>query len=162
LAIGRCVVAIPLSASRLAGSLCDARRSAAGILSLSAGLGGADGIIHVDLDGVEWTPGSAYKGPDALYQGQEVFYRKVLICPPPGRMVKTVAVARSEEHVFNLRGGRVNKSGKPTEAPGNSDTLNATGQPVAPGPLPIQAKPTTSNRSRSLISSRREGRRYNS
>jgi hypothetical protein len=38
-------------------------------------------------------------------------------------------VARSEEHVFNLRGGRVNKSGKPIEAPGNSYTLNPTGQP---------------------------------
>jgi hypothetical protein len=34
--------------------------------------------IHVDLDSIEWTPGSAYKGPGALYQGQEVFYRKVL------------------------------------------------------------------------------------
>jgi hypothetical protein len=100
--------------------------------------------IHVDLDSVEWTPGSTYKGPDALYQGQEVFYRKVLsdrrqeggglavlskICAPPGKMVKTVAVARSEEHVFNLRGGRVNKSGESIEAPGNSYTLNPTGQP---------------------------------
>ena len=51
------------------------------------------------------------------------------ICPPPGKVVKTVAVARSEEHVFNLRGGRVNKSGKPIEAPGNSYTLNPSGQP---------------------------------
>ena len=88
--------------------------------------------------------GFAYKGPDALYRGQEVFYRKVLsdrrqeggglavlskTCPPPGKMVKTVAIARSEEHVFNLRGGRVNKSGKPIEAPGNSYTLNPSGQP---------------------------------
>ena len=100
--------------------------------------------IHVDPDRMEWTPGSAYKGSEVLYQGQEVFYRKVLsdrrqegggfavlsrICPPPGKMVKTVAVARSEEHVFNLRGGRVNKSGKPIEDPGNSYTLNPTGQP---------------------------------
>src|SRR5215475_4782890 len=100
--------------------------------------------IHVDLDCIEWTPRSAYKGLDALYRDQEVFYRKVLsdrrqeggglavlskICPPPGKMVKTVAVARSEEHVFNLRGGRVNKSGKPIEAPGTSYTLNPTGQP---------------------------------
>ncbi len=94
---------------------------------------------HVDLDSTEWTPGSTYKGPGALYQGQEVFYRKVLsdrrqeggglACPPPGKMVKTVAVARSEEHVFNLLGGRVNKSGKPIEASGNSYTLNPTGQP---------------------------------
>jgi hypothetical protein len=88
-------------------------------------------------------PTRGFLGPDALYQGQEVFYRKVLsdrrqeggglavlskICPPPGKMVKTVAVARSKEHVFNLRGGRVNKSGKPIEAPGNSYTLNPTGQ----------------------------------
>ena len=51
------------------------------------------------------------------------------ICPPPGKLVKTVAVARSEEHVFNLSGGRVNQSGKPIEAPGNSYTLNPTGQP---------------------------------
>ena len=100
--------------------------------------------IHVDLDSIEWTPGSVYKGPDTLYRGQEVFYRKVLsdrrqeggglavlskICPPPGKMVKTVAAARSEEHVFNFRGGRVNKSGKPIEDPGASYTLNPTGQP---------------------------------
>jgi hypothetical protein len=100
--------------------------------------------IHVDLDRIEWTPGSAYKGSGALYQGQEVFFRKVLsdrrseggglavlsrICPPPGKLVKTVAVARSEEHVFNLLGGRSNKSGKPIKAPGNSYTLNPTGQP---------------------------------
>jgi hypothetical protein len=70
--------------------------------------------IHVDLDSFEWTAGSAYKGPDALHQGQEVFYRKVLsnrrqergglavlskICPPPGKMVRTVAVARSQVSV---------------------------------------------------------------
>src|SRR5580704_7501425 len=100
--------------------------------------------IHVDFDKLGWTPGSAYKGPNALYQGQEVFYRKVLsdrraqggglavlsrICPPPGKLVKTIAVARSEEHVFNLLGGRSNKSGKPIEVPGNSYTLNPTGQP---------------------------------
>ena len=34
--------------------------------------------IHVDLNSVEWTPRSAYKGPDARYQGQEIFYRKEL------------------------------------------------------------------------------------
>jgi hypothetical protein len=100
--------------------------------------------IHVDLDSIEWMPGSAYKGPNALYRGEEVFYRKVLsdrrhdggglavlskVCPPPGKLVKTVAVARSEEHVFNLIGGRSNKSGKPIEALGNSYTLNPTGQP---------------------------------
>src|SRR5215831_6884758 len=99
---------------------------------------------HRNLDRMGWTPGSAYAGPGDLYQGHEVFYRKVLsdrrqesgglavlskICPPPEKMVKTIAVARSEEHVFNLRGSRVNKSGRPIEAPGSSYTLNPTGQP---------------------------------
>ena len=74
--------------------------------------------IHVDLDSIEWTPGSAYKGPDALYRGQGLLPEGLSdrrqeggglavlskICPPPGKVVKTVAVARSEEHVFNLRG----------------------------------------------------------
>ena len=88
--------------------------------------------------------GLGVQGAGPLDRDQEVFYRKVLsdrrqeggglavlskICPPPGKMVKTVAVARSEEHFFNLRGGRANKSGKPIEAPGNSYTLNPTGQP---------------------------------
>ncbi len=43
-------------------------------------------------------------------------------------MVTTVAVVLSEEKGFNLRGSRVNKSGKPIEAPGDSYTLNPTGQ----------------------------------
>jgi hypothetical protein len=100
--------------------------------------------INVDIDDLEWVPGSAYKGATALYENREVFFRKVLsdrradggglavlskICPPPGKLVKTIAVARSEEHVFNLCGGRSNKSGKPIEAPGASYTLNPTGQP---------------------------------
>jgi hypothetical protein len=41
-------------------------------------------------------------------------------------MVKTVAFARSEEHVFAYR---ASKSGKPIEVPANSYTLNPTGQP---------------------------------
>jgi hypothetical protein len=101
--------------------------------------------IHLDdLDRIEWQPGSAYRGQDMVYQGQEVFFRKVLcdrrkegggfavltrVCPPPGKVVKTVAVARSEEHIFRLRGGRVNKSGKATQTHGNAYTLNPTGHP---------------------------------
>ena len=72
--------------------------------------------IHVDLDSIEWTPGSAYKGPDALYQGQEVFYRKGLsdrrqeggglavlskICPPPWCLAEGYTLS-------GLLGGRFN------------------------------------------------------
>jgi hypothetical protein len=52
---------------------------------------------------------------------------------PKGAQRPTAAGRRSggaiQEHVFNLRGGRVNKSGKPIEAHGNSYTLTPTGQP---------------------------------
>jgi hypothetical protein len=100
--------------------------------------------IHVDVDNMEWTPGSAYKGPAALFEGREIFYRKILsdrraeggglavlskISPPPGRLIKIVAVARSDEHIFDLSGGgHATKAGKPIAAPG-SYTLNPKGQP---------------------------------
>jgi hypothetical protein len=29
--------------------------------------------IHVDFDRIEWTPGSAYKGPGSLYQDRRSF-----------------------------------------------------------------------------------------
>ena len=48
--------------------------------------------------------------------------------PPPGKLIKIVARALSDEHVFNLEGGRVNKSGAPVRASGGY-TLNPEGQP---------------------------------
>jgi hypothetical protein len=48
--------------------------------------------------------------------------------PPAGKLIKIVAVARSDEHVFNLGGGRANKAGKPVAAPGGY-ALNPEGQP---------------------------------
>ena len=48
--------------------------------------------------------------------------------PPPGKLIKIVAIALSNEHVFNLEGGRATKSGAPVRASGGY-TLNPTGQP---------------------------------
>ena len=48
--------------------------------------------------------------------------------PPPGKLIKIVATALSDEHVFNLAGGRVTKSGQPARASGGY-TLNPKGQP---------------------------------
>jgi hypothetical protein len=99
--------------------------------------------IRVDIDNMEWTPGSAYKGSAAVYEGKEIFHRKVLsdrrheggglavlskISPPPGKLIKIVAVARSDEHVIDLSGGRATKAGKPVAAPGDY-VLNPAGQP---------------------------------
>ena len=48
--------------------------------------------------------------------------------PPPGKLIKIVATALSDEHVFNLEGGRATKSGAPARASGGY-TLNPEGQP---------------------------------
>ncbi len=98
--------------------------------------------IHVDIEKLEWTPGSAKYGPAAVHDGQEIIQSKILsdrrqeggglallskVSPPPGKLVKIVAVARSDEHVFNLEGGRVTKSGEPVHASADY-TLNSEGQ----------------------------------
>ena len=33
---------------------------------------------HVDLDKAEWTPGTAFYGPAAVYEGKEIVQLKVL------------------------------------------------------------------------------------
>jgi hypothetical protein len=98
--------------------------------------------IHVDIDQLEWMPGSAKYGAVAVHDGKEIIESKILsdrraeggglallsrVSPPPGKLVKIVAVARSDEHVFNLEGGRGTKSGRPARGTGGY-TLNSEGQ----------------------------------
>ena len=98
---------------------------------------------HVDIENAEWTPGTPFYGPAAVYDGKKIIRLKVLsdrrregggidwlvkFTPPPGKLIKIVAVARSDEHVFNLEGGRVTKAGQPACGSGGY-TLNPKGQP---------------------------------
>ena len=98
--------------------------------------------IHVDIDELEWMPGSAKYGAVAIHDDKEIIQSKILsdrraeggglallsrVSPPPGRLVKIVAVARSDEHVFNLAGGRGTKSGQPARS-ASGYTLNSEGQ----------------------------------
>jgi len=98
---------------------------------------------HVDIDMAEWTPGTAFYGPTALHDGKEIVQLKILsdrrqqgggiawlakFSPPPGKLIKIVATALSDEHVFNLEGGRATKAGTPARSAGGY-TLNPTGQP---------------------------------
>ena len=98
---------------------------------------------HVDIEQAEWMPGTPFYGPAARYDGKDIVQLKVLsdrraegggiawlakFLPPPGKLIKIVATALSDEHVFNLEGGRATKSGTPARAPGGY-TLNPTGQP---------------------------------
>ena len=90
-----------------------------------------------------WSAGSPIYGKDSIYEGKELVQLKVLsdrrregggfayllrTMPPKGKLIKIVAVARSEEHVFVLEGGSCNKAGKQLGFPGNY-TLNPKGQP---------------------------------
>jgi hypothetical protein len=98
---------------------------------------------HVDIAQAEWTPGTPFYGPSTIYQGKPIVQLKVLsdrrsegggiawlgkFTPPTGKLIKIVATALSDEHVFNLEGGRGTKSGQPVRASGGY-TLNPKGQP---------------------------------
>lgn len=100
--------------------------------------------IRTHSDDISWVPASELFGAGAFYDGQPVLEVKTLsdrraegggvahllrARPPAGKLIKIIAVARSDEHVFNLSGGgRANKSGKPVGTPGGY-TLNPEGQP---------------------------------
>jgi hypothetical protein len=99
--------------------------------------------IHVDIATTEWTSGVPYYGPDAVYDGKDLVQLKVLVdrrqegggiswiarfLPPPGKLIKIVAVALSDEHIFNLEGGRSTKTGQPARNTGGYG-LNTKGQP---------------------------------
>jgi hypothetical protein len=98
---------------------------------------------HVDIEKTEWTPGTPFYGAAAIYEGKDIVQLKVLsdrrqegggiawlvkFSPPSGKLIKIVATALSDEHVFNLEGGRVTKGGQPARSAGGY-TLNPRGQP---------------------------------
>lgn len=98
---------------------------------------------RVDVAAAEWTSAVPFYGPGAVYDGRDIIALKMLsdrrgegggiawlarFSPPPGKLIKIVAKALSDEHVFNLEGGRGTKSGEPARASGGY-TLNSEGQP---------------------------------
>jgi hypothetical protein len=98
---------------------------------------------HVDYNEMEWASAVPFYGPAAIWQGKDVVQLKVLsdrrsdgggiawlvkFSPPPGKLIKIVATALSDEHVFNLQGGRSTKSGQPAQRSGGYG-LNPKGQP---------------------------------
>jgi len=98
---------------------------------------------YVDVAAAEWTSGVPFYGSGAVYNGKDIVQLKVLsdrrtesggiawlarFSPPPGKLIKIVATALSDEHVFNLEGGRATKSGAPARGAGGY-TLNPEGQP---------------------------------
>lgn len=99
--------------------------------------------IHVDVAAAEWTSGVPFYGPNAVWRGRDIVQLKILsdrraegggiawlakFLPPPGKLIKIVATALSDEHAFTLEGGRATKSGEPARGSGGY-TLNPEGQP---------------------------------
>jgi hypothetical protein len=99
--------------------------------------------LHVDYTTMEWTSGVPFYGPAAVHEGQEVVQLNVLsdrradgggiawlvkFTPPPGKLIKIVATALSDEHIFSLQGGRSTKSGQRAQGAGGYG-LNPKGQP---------------------------------
>ena len=98
---------------------------------------------RVDYNEMEWASAVAFYGPAAVQDGRDIVQLKVLsdrrsegggiawlvrFAPPTGKLIKIVATALSDEHVFNLQGGRSTKSGQPTQG-GGGYSLNPKGQP---------------------------------
>jgi hypothetical protein len=94
-------------------------------------------------DDVAWKPWTEVFGDGAFYKGKPIVEAKTLsdrrstgggiayllrFSPPEGKLIKIVAIARSDEHIFNLAGGRATKSGQPVSVPGGY-SLNPQGQP---------------------------------
>src|SRR6516162_7621110 len=88
---------------------------------------------HIDIDTSPWTVGTTFCGQAAIYEGKELVQVKMLsdrrdegggsawlvkFSPPPGKLIKIIATAQSDEHVFNLEGGRGTKTGQPVRSSG--------------------------------------------
>ncbi|HEV2551887.1 MAG TPA: hypothetical protein VGU20_31550 [Stellaceae bacterium] len=99
--------------------------------------------IRTHPDDIAWKPWTEVFGDGAFYEGKPIIEAKTLsdrrstgggiayllrFSPPDGKLIKIVAIARSDEHVFNLAGGRATKSGQPVGVPGGY-SLNPEGQP---------------------------------
>lgn len=99
--------------------------------------------ITVKQNEAEWMAASSVLGAGAVYQGRELVYRAVLsdrraegggiaylirVTPPPGKLARVIAVARSDEHVYLLEGGYCNKAGDLIH-PAGDYILNPEGHP---------------------------------
>jgi hypothetical protein len=98
--------------------------------------------IRIESARVEWSPGRPFFGDHAIHHGHELVQVKVLsdrrgegggiamlmrFTPPPGKMIKIIAVARSDEHGFTLIGERSTKFGQRLNTPVDY-VLNTEGQ----------------------------------
>lgn len=99
--------------------------------------------IMVSTSKIDWISGSDLYGEQSIYKGKELVQLKILsdrreeegglaylvkFNPPVGKLIKIVAVARSDEHTYVLEGGYCNRAGQQLRFPGDY-ALNSTGRP---------------------------------
>ncbi len=100
----------------------------------------AEKIVPTDI---RWKPAVEVFGERAIHNGQPLVEHKVLsdrradgagvayllkFRPPAGKLLKIVATARSDEHVYLLEGGYCNRAGERIAWPG-AYGINAEGRP---------------------------------
>ena len=76
---------------------------------------------------MQWMPATALYGESVFHEGQPLVWYKLLtdrrvegkgvtylskFCPPEGKLLKIIAKARSDEHVYILEGGFCDVTGK--------------------------------------------------
>ena len=101
--------------------------------------------LHVDYTTMEWASGVPFYGPAAVYEGRDIVQLKVLsdrrpegggiawlvrFLPPPGKLVKIVATALSDEHIFSLQGGRGTKTGQRARARAATGSIQGASRTV--------------------------------
>jgi len=99
--------------------------------------------MQVDYTAMDWTCAVPFYGPAAVHDGKDIVQLKILsdrraegggiawlvkFTPPPGKLIKIVATALSDEHIFSLQGGRSTKSGQRAQG-ADGYGLNPKGQP---------------------------------
>jgi hypothetical protein len=98
--------------------------------------------FNLDTTTMDWEPGHSLFGDGASFQGRPIVQLKTLsdrrgegggiayllrFMPPEGKVIKIVATALSDEHIFHLEGGRGTKTGEQLRFPGNY-ALNPKGK----------------------------------
>ncbi|MCL5673282.1 MAG: hypothetical protein M1407_01510 [Deltaproteobacteria bacterium] len=101
--------------------------------------------IFIRTPEINWTPASSIYGESVMYNNKEIVFIKQLInrldkgkgvaylikfIPPEAKIIRTVAVARSDEHVYILECGHCYRNGEQRLFPGDY-VLNPEGHPHA-------------------------------
>ena len=85
---------------------------------------------RIDYTPMEWSSAVPFYGPAAVHDGRDIIQLKVLsdrraegggiawlvrFTPPPGKLIKIVATALSDEHIFCCRAAAAPRAAQPAQ-----------------------------------------------